>query len=117
MFFNLQEIVFVGFRKKVQEVNWQRKSEQTRAGETLKNLEERLALSHVYRTPFKINVIVRSNGNRLIRMPNKSITHFHCSWVGFVSKNYEIERACVDLENEIQELEEKRKEASAAQNR
>ena len=41
LFFKLKEVVFVGFRKKVQEVNWQRKSEQTRAGETLRNLEER----------------------------------------------------------------------------
>ena len=41
LFLKLQEVVFVCFRKKVQEVTWQRKSEQTRAGETLRNLEER----------------------------------------------------------------------------
>ena len=28
-------------RKKVQEINWQRKTEQSQAGETLRNLEER----------------------------------------------------------------------------
>lgn len=32
-----------------------------------------------------------------------------CSWVGLVSKNYEIERACMDLEAEVQELEHKSK--------
>jgi len=32
-----------------------------------------------------------------------------CSWVGLVSKNYEIERACMDLEAEVLELEHKSK--------
>jgi len=32
-----------------------------------------------------------------------------CSWVGLVSKNYEIERACMELEAEVQELEHKAK--------
>ncbi|KAK2148718.1 hypothetical protein LSH36_486g03016 [Paralvinella palmiformis] len=32
------------------------------------------------------------------------------SWVGLVSKNYEIERACVDLENEIEMLQQKKKQ-------
>ena len=31
------------------------------------------------------------------------------SWVGLVSKNYEIERACMELEAEVQELEHKAK--------
>ena len=31
------------------------------------------------------------------------------SWVGLVSKNYEIERACAELEHEIQELDEARR--------
>ena len=48
-------------RKSIQEINWMRKSNQTAAGEKLKNLE--------------------------------------ANWVALVSKNYEIERACVDLEN------------------
>ncbi|CAH1775665.1 unnamed protein product [Owenia fusiformis] len=52
-------------RKDIQDVNWQRKNEQTKAGGKLRQLEE--------------------------------------SWVGLVSKNYEIERACVELEKEIQE--------------
>jgi hypothetical protein len=30
------------------------------------------------------------------------------SWVGLVSKNYEIERACVEIEREIEEMEQKR---------
>ncbi|CAG2214155.1 BCAS2 [Mytilus edulis] len=57
-------------RKKIQEINWQRKNEQTQAGGKLKELEE--------------------------------------SWVGLVSKNYEIERACVEIEREIEEMEQKR---------
>ena len=57
-------------RKKIQEINWQRKNEQTQAGSKLKELEE--------------------------------------SWVGLVSKNYEIERACVEIEREIEEMEQKR---------
>ena len=31
------------------------------------------------------------------------------SWVGLVSKNYEIERACVELEADIQQFEHQRK--------
>lgn len=31
------------------------------------------------------------------------------SWVGLVSKNYEIERACMELEREAQDLENQRK--------
>ncbi|XP_031571110.1 pre-mRNA-splicing factor SPF27-like [Actinia tenebrosa] len=53
-------------RKNVQEINWQRKSEQSPAGEQLQHLEH--------------------------------------SWVGLVSKNYEIERACLELEKEVQRL-------------
>merc|ERR1719492_108406 len=65
-----QQNSLLDIRKQIQEVNWQRKSEQTKAGEQLRNLEE--------------------------------------SWVGLVSKNYEIERACGELEAEIERL---RKEA------
>ncbi|KAH9377017.1 BCAS2 pre-mRNA processing factor [Haemaphysalis longicornis] len=54
-------------RKQIQEVNWQRKTTQTDAGEKLKNLE--------------------------------------ASWVSLVSKNFEIERACVELEKEIASME------------
>ncbi|XP_054716541.1 pre-mRNA-splicing factor SPF27-like [Uloborus diversus] len=56
-------------RKKILEVNWQRKSSQNTAGEKLRELES--------------------------------------SWVGLVSKNYEIERACAELEKEISVLEQK----------
>jgi hypothetical protein len=37
-----------------------------------------------------------------------TITIFHCSWVGLVSKNYEIERACVELEKEVTTLDQKK---------
>ncbi|ESP01498.1 hypothetical protein LOTGIDRAFT_225373 [Lottia gigantea] len=50
-------------RKKIQEINWQRKNEQSQAGSKLKELETQ--------------------------------------WVGLVSKNYEIERACVEIEKDI----------------
>ncbi|KAK7480070.1 hypothetical protein BaRGS_00028707 [Batillaria attramentaria] len=56
-------------RKKIQEINWQRKNEQTQSGVKLRELET--------------------------------------SWVGLVSKNYEIERACVELEKEVAEMEER----------
>lgn len=58
-------------RKQIQEINWQRKTEQGEAGSKLKQLEE--------------------------------------NWVGLVSKNYEIERACVELEADIQQFEQQRK--------
>ena len=56
-------------RKKIQEINWQRKSEQTQSGEKLRDLET--------------------------------------TWVGLVSKNYEIERACAEIEKEITEEDQK----------
>ncbi|VDM26907.1 unnamed protein product [Hydatigera taeniaeformis] len=51
-------------RRKVQEINWQRKQEQMVAGETLTQLEE--------------------------------------EWVSLVGKNYEIEQAILELEQELQ---------------
>ncbi|KAH9284730.1 Pre-mRNA-splicing factor SPF27 [Echinococcus granulosus] len=51
-------------RRKVQEINWQRKQEQMVAGETLTQLEE--------------------------------------EWVSLVGKNYEIEQAILDLEQELE---------------
>lgn len=56
-------------KKLVQEINWQRKSDQVNAGEKLRNLE--------------------------------------ANWVGLVSKNYEIEQACVELESEITQLQKR----------
>lgn len=56
-------------RKKIQEINWQRKNEQTQSGSKLRELET--------------------------------------SWVGLVSKNYEIERACAELEKEVADMEER----------
>ena len=34
--------------------------------------------------------------------------YFHNRWVGLVSKNYEIERACVELEKEVLTMENKK---------
>ncbi|KAG8183521.1 hypothetical protein JTE90_003871 [Oedothorax gibbosus] len=56
-------------RKKILEINWQRKNSQNTAGEKLRDLES--------------------------------------CWVGLVSKNYEIERACAELEKEITLIEMK----------
>lgn len=50
-------------KKEIQDINWQRKSKQTQAGEKLRSLE--------------------------------------AQWVMLVSKNYEIEQACVKLEDQI----------------
>lgn len=54
-------------RKEIQDINWNRKSEQTSVGGNLKELEER--------------------------------------WVFLVGKNYEIESACMALEQELQAIE------------
>ncbi|CAH3162670.1 unnamed protein product [Porites evermanni] len=61
-----QQKKLMDIKKEIQEINWQRKTEQTKAGEQLQHLEQ--------------------------------------SWVGLVSKNYEIERACAELEAEIERL-------------
>lgn len=58
-------------KKLIQEINWQRKSAQTTAGEKLKSLESK--------------------------------------WVQLVSKNYEIERTCVQLEAEVNRLKDELK--------
>lgn len=69
-------------KKDIQDVNWQRKSKQTQAGERLRSLE--------------------------------------AQWVGLVSKNYEIEQACVKLEEiivscqEHQELQMREQQEQAA---
>jgi len=55
-------------RKNIQDINWERKSAQMKAGEELQLLES--------------------------------------SWIGLVSKNYEIERACATLEAEVEALKE-----------
>nr|XP_006813430.1 PREDICTED: pre-mRNA-splicing factor SPF27-like [Saccoglossus kowalevskii] len=59
-------------RKRIQEINWERKSNQTRAGSKIKDLEN--------------------------------------NWVGLVTKNYEIERAILDLERETETLQQKQKQ-------
>lgn len=62
-------------RRQIQEINWQRKSSQTHAGEQLRLLES--------------------------------------SWVGLVSKNYEIERACLHMEARVGEKDAERARAEA----
>jgi len=59
----LQQKQLAETRRKIQEINWQRKRDQTSAGEKLKALED--------------------------------------GWVGLVSKNYEIEIACAELEKQF----------------
>lgn len=61
---HLQEL-----KKEIQDVNWQRKQAQTKAGERLRSLE--------------------------------------ANWVLLVSKNYEIEQQCVELEKQIHELRQR----------
>lgn len=56
-------------RRQIQEINLERKANQTTAGERIKVLEE--------------------------------------TWVALVGKNYEIERACVQLEAEVAEMEKR----------
>ncbi|KAF6714544.1 Pre-mRNA-splicing factor SPF27 [Oryzias melastigma] len=60
------------FRKKIQDLNWQRKNDQLAAGAKLRELES--------------------------------------NWVSLVSKNYEIERAIVQLENEVSHLRQQQGE-------
>ncbi|XP_075152149.1 BCAS2 pre-mRNA processing factor [Haematobia irritans] len=61
-------------KKEIQDVNWQRKQAQTKAGEKLRSLE--------------------------------------ANWVLLVSKNYEIEQQCVELEKQIQDLKRRIEEAT-----
>ena len=65
--FEVQQKSHAEIRRKIQEVNWDRKTTQKVAGEELQRLEE--------------------------------------SWIGLVSKNYEIERAIVETETEIASLQ------------
>jgi len=63
-----QQKKLMDIKKEIQEINWQRKTEQTKAGDQLQHLEQ--------------------------------------SWVGLVTKNYEIERACAELEAEVERLKQ-----------
>ena len=67
-FFSQSNLIncYIFFRKEIQELNWSRKSMQTKAGEELSHLES--------------------------------------TWVSLVSRNYEIEQACVLLEIDIAKL-------------
>ncbi|XP_065655160.1 pre-mRNA-splicing factor SPF27 isoform X2 [Hydra vulgaris] len=64
--FEAQQRKHADIKRRIQEINWNRKSEQKKAGAELQRLEE--------------------------------------SWIGLVSKNYEIERAIVETETEVELL-------------
>jgi len=67
-----QQKKLMDIKKEIQEINWKRKTEQTKAGGELQHLEQ--------------------------------------SWVGLVSKNYEIERACAELEAEMERLKQQQQQ-------
>lgn len=64
--FEVQQRKHADIKRRIQEINWERKSDQKKAGVELQRLEE--------------------------------------SWIGLVSKNYEIERAIVETEKEVEDL-------------
>jgi len=64
--FEAQQRKHAEIKRRIQEINWERKSDQKKAGSDLQHLEE--------------------------------------SWIGLVSKNYEIERAIVETEKEVETL-------------
>lgn len=82
-------------RKQIQDLNWQRKNDQLGAGAKLRELESKYVVGRVYvfitdawKFPFCFNMCICVLN----------------SWVSLVSKNYEIERAIVQLENEVTQL-------------
>lgn len=92
-------------RKQIQEVNWHRKNAQSTAGDKLHALETRLVLSNVY---MQLNAMLKF-------VFDSVIVYFRCSWVGLVSKNYEIERTCAELENEMYSMK-RMKQAEVMEN-
>lgn len=64
--FEVQQKKHAEIKRRIQEINWERKTDQKKAGSELQRLEE--------------------------------------SWIGLVSKNYEIERAIVETEKEVESL-------------
>lgn len=71
-----QQKQHAALKRKIQQINWDRKTEQNKAGTELQRLEE--------------------------------------GWIGLVSKNYEIERACVDVEREVELLKGEIRKAKEA---
>lgn len=58
---------------------------------------------------FCIGLIILAFKDHCLEQWMSIYTIVFCSWVGLVSKNYEIERACMELEGETQDLEHQRK--------
>lgn len=81
-------------RKQIQDLNWQRKNDQLAGGAKLRELESKYVVwrFYMFMSLYVENMLC---GDICIRLN---------SWVSLVSKNYEIERAIVQLENEITHL-------------
>lgn len=92
-------IMFLVHRKQIQDLNWQRKNDQLAGGAKLRELESKYVVWRFYMfiSPFIGNMQVRFSS------VVTSVSVFN-SWVSLVSKNYEIERAIVQLENEMTQL-------------
>lgn len=92
-------IMFLVHRKQIQDLNWQRKNDQLAGGAKLRELESKYV---VWRFYMFISLFI---GNMQVRFSSDvtSVSVFN-SWVSLVSKNYEIERAIVQLENEMTQL-------------
>lgn len=91
--------MFLVHRKQIQDLNWQRKNDQLAGGAKLRELESKYV---VWRFSMCISLFI---GNMQVRFSSvvTSVSVFN-SWVSLVSKNYEIERAIVQLENEMTRL-------------
>lgn len=82
-------------RKQIQDLNWQRKNDQLAAGAKLRELESKYVVGRVY--------VCIIDAQKFSVCFNICICALN-SWVSLVSKNYEIERAIVQLENEVAQL-------------
>lgn len=84
-------------RKQIQDVNWQRKNEQLTGGAKLRELESKYV---------RLWAVLMPPSLRKPRVPFFSPLNVRPlnSWVSLVSKNYEIERAIIQLENEVTQL-------------
>lgn len=99
------------FRKQIQDLNWQRKNDQLAGGSKLRELESKSVLDYV--SVFKkkkkntFQNLSRAKFNSISLLSSDGIVFacFH-SWVSLVSKNYEIERAIVQLENEVAQMKQ-----------
>lgn len=92
-------------RKHIQDLNWQRKNDQLTGGAKLRELESKSVFQ--FRKFSDIHLI-----QALIYLTNFDFVLFvqFDSWVSLVSKNYEIERAIVQLENDVGQLRQQQGE-------